>query len=288
MEMDAKPSRWTYLGMFLVVLAGTRFSVIGTTMPAGFGILWVPNAVLLAYLLRYAGKGGLLFCGLFCLGIYIGDPSDATLVFQLFVEPVDAASAVFIYAICSGWNMSRRIDTLGDLGKFLLCGPLAGTLIFSLVGASIYWVVGNSQGDLFFDYRVWWVSDALGMLIFTPLVLFWLQPEPMRVPRLRLYDYAALLLSAILFDGVLALRMTPFLMIPVVAYFAWRFERRISLAMTAAIAMTVPVMLARGFKPFGDIPDDVGIVHTQVFVLVIGVIGVGLSTWLRQRDAASS
>src|ERR1700760_4393401 len=117
---DTKPSLWIYLGMFLATLAGTRFSVVGTTMPAGFGILWVPNAVLLAYLLRYAGKGGMVFCGLFCLAVFIGDPSDTPLIFQLFVEPVDVASAVFIYAIAGNWGMSRSLDTLRDLGKFLV------------------------------------------------------------------------------------------------------------------------------------------------------------------------
>lgn len=283
-----KPSRWTYLAMFLATLAGTRFSVVGTTMPAGFGILWVPNAVLLAYLLRFAGNGGLLFCGLFCLAIFLGDPSDTTLVFQLFVEPVDAASAVFIYAICTSWRMSRSLETLRDLGKFVLCGPLAGTLIFAMVGASIYWVVGNSQGDLFFDYRVWWVSDALGMLIFTPLVLFWLQPEPLRAPRLQLYDYVALPLSAALIGSVFALRATPFLTIPAVAYVAWRFERRLSLMVVAVISMAVPYMLARGYKPLGEIPDDMAILRTQAFILAVAAIGIGLSTWRTQREAASS
>jgi integral membrane sensor domain MASE1 len=285
---DIKPGIWTYLGMFLVTLAGTRFSVVGTTMPAGFGILWVPNAVLLAYLLRFAGKGGLLFCGLFCLAVFSGDPSDTPLIFQLFVEPVDAASAVFIYAVVSNWGMSKSIESLRDLGKFAICGPLAGTLVFAIVGASIYWVIGNSQDDLFFDYRVWWVSDGLGVLIFTPLVLSWLQPDALRWPRLKPYDYPALLLSVIVIICVFALRLTPFLTVPVVAYAAWRFERRLSLAVMAGISMGVPFMLARGMKPLGDVPDDVGTLRTQGFILIIAVLGAGLSTWKRQREAASS
>jgi hypothetical protein len=41
-------------------------------------------------------------------------------------------------------------------------------------------------------------------------------------------------------------------------------------------------------KPLGDVPDDVGTLRTQGFILIIAVLGAGLSTWKRQREAASS
>ncbi len=63
-----------------------------------------------------------------------------------------------------------RFDSMRRLALFVVIAPVVGNLLAATLGAAISHWSGAPFGE---SLRAWWVSDALGMLLITPLVVAW-------------------------------------------------------------------------------------------------------------------
>jgi diguanylate cyclase (GGDEF)-like protein len=300
MKCAVKQSAFRRLAVFFLVpvgyFAGAKFGVQFTVMPEGIAILWLPNSVLLAALILRGGRGMLPLGLLVICAEVLADVPTFSMVESVLFGITNVAEAVFAYVLLMRSGFSPRFETLADLPRFVLAGPVAGALLASALGATVYTHFrGEEVGYLQF-LRIWWFGDAMGLLVFTPLILSFALGAPgllQLIRKTRPMDWARaglVIASLVLFvvsrDGVLwGMPFRPMLMLPFAILVAAQFQLRMVTTTTMLMALAVVVSTTRGYDPFGPIPPREAVMQAQEFVLVLCVVSLGLAALLSQLRA---
>jgi diguanylate cyclase (GGDEF)-like protein/PAS domain S-box-containing protein len=155
------------LGYLLAAVVG----IMLTREAGNAAALWPANALLLGVLLRSERSDWIAYvvgCGLanFAANFGFGDPAQIALGF-VFCNLVEVFTAVLLlrYLYPGQWDF-------GSLSQMLSFAAVSGVLAPS-VGASfgaglMYWAFNAPYASV---WGVWWVADAIGFLIVTPVVL---------------------------------------------------------------------------------------------------------------------
>ncbi|MDM5176313.1 EAL domain-containing protein [Massilia sp. DJPM01] len=111
--------------------------------------------------------------------------NTASLVTSLLL-PAAIGTGATLQAL-AGAGLIRRfvgfptpLDRTGDVLKFLALGGPLSCLISASVGATAVLLAGRVPPQNYaFTWGAWWIGDAIGVLVVTPLVLTWFgQPHP--------------------------------------------------------------------------------------------------------------
>jgi diguanylate cyclase (GGDEF)-like protein len=279
-----RPRWWFYILLPLVHFASVKLTFFCAVTPENEVVVWLPNAVLLAALMRFRGRRGWL------MGM-LSFASDLTANLAVFTPPVavqlgiiNLIEVVVTYLLMRRAGASSDLKRVEDLRKFTIAGPLVGTLLASLMAAAVLKTQMTTGTPYLTLTRLWWFGDALGMMIYTPLLLTLTQGNQERV-TLRKSDALAvpviIVLAGIIFStygGALdGISLTPTLLLPMVLYIAVRFGTRWTTLTVALVSLAISMMLTSGHKPFGDVSVHLEIVRAQEFILTLCIVGIGFS-----------
>ncbi len=140
-------------------------------------------------------------------------------------------------------------------------------------------------------WSTWWLGDAGGALVVTPLLVLWFRDPHLRWSRAQLAE-AIVLLSGILlvgqnvFGGLFtSSRNYPleFLCIPFLIWAAFRFTPRETATAVFLIAGLAISGTIAGFGPFVRRDTNESLVLLQVYVGVSAVIGLALAALVSER-----
>jgi PAS domain S-box-containing protein len=169
-----------------------------------------------------------------------------------------------------------------DIWRFVLLAALVSTTISATMGATSLSLSGFSPWpDYGAVWLTWWLGDAVGAVLVTPLLVLWSQDERVRWSRQQRLEAVLILLSIVvvgqvLFGGWLPSRLRnyplDFLAIPILVWTAFRFGRR-----EAATAMGLLSGIAlwgtlRGFGPFLRDTQHESLLLLQAFLGVTAVM----------------
>ncbi|HJV63345.1 MAG TPA: MASE1 domain-containing protein, partial [Albitalea sp.] len=306
--LQALRAAWQCAAAYLLVplghFAGAKFGVLYTVMPEGTAILWPPNSVLLAALLLRRGRGALPLSLLVIAAEVAADVPAFSLTEALLFGLVNVSEALLAYGILSRCSFDPRFGRLHDLNCFLLAAPAVAALAAAFAGAAVYSHFRGTEVSYLPFVRIWWFGDALGLLVFTPLVLGLAQGVQGSLARWRGWppgDWLTLALAAgavgvffashhAVLDGLV---FAPVLLLPFALLLASRFGLAVVCAGSAAMAMTLIVTLTQGRHPFGPLPAREEVLRTQEFVFILGLVPLGLGALLaqlrsRQRELESA
>lgn len=283
--------------MPLLYYLGARAGVALTIMPEGMAILWPPNSVLLAALIAFRGRRLVLFAVLALGAEVAADWPAFRLSESLLFGLANIAEAMVAHGLLTRWRFDPRLAAPIDLAKFVGAGPLAGALAAACGGAVVYSAFRGPETGYWEFLRIWWFGDALGLLIFTPLILsVWLvPPEGTRLPAaLRAFDgliglagLAVLgLLAASRDGGVLGMSVGPVLLLPFVIFVSARFSLVWTAGTVAVVTLSVVSLLTRGHPLFGSLPPRVAVIQAQEFIFIMSLVALGLSALLTQLRTA--
>ena len=264
--------------------AGAKLGAL-TVMPEGMAIIWPPNAVVLAALLRF-GAARLPLIGVVVIAAEVLASVPAfTPTEALLFGMINFAEACAAYLLLRRLRFDAGFGAPADVWKFFVACPIIAAGVASLLGAAVYAAFrGGETGYLEFA-RIWWFGDGLGLLIVTPLLLgfppfrtMWLG-APVRLTRA---DVAVAFAALIAMAAVWA-RAVPLLwVLPVILYVAARFPPRWVAATVAAGALFVVAAMIYGRHPFGALPPREAIIFAQRFIFILGIVGLGFSALLAQ------
>jgi PAS domain S-box-containing protein len=140
----------------------------------------------------------------------------------------------------------------------------------------------------------WWVGDALGALVVTPLLLVWLTPQQGPWPARRRLEAAALALATLVAgvavfmihrDVPLAVYPLHYTMFPLVIMAALRFGQRGTATVTFLVSVLAIWGTVEGAGPFAAMPTrHESLVMLQLFTAVIAVTGLVLGAAITERD----
>lgn len=292
---QAMRERPTWLACVLLPLlhyASVKLTFACAVSPENEVVVWLPNAVLLAALLHWRGQRAWLLAAL----IYASDLAANLPVFP----PVQAVcfgltnllEVLITWGLLRRWQVSPSLDRIQDLGRFLIAGPFIGALASSLLAGLVLRSLPNVSAPYPTLVLLWWIGDALGLLIYTPLLLAFAQRqrEAVRAGGVDAIVIAVTaVLAAVIMSGqgerYIGMPLTPNLLLPLVLYLAVRLGPRWTSVAVALISLLAAWGQTTGHKPFGDAPAHELILRTQEFILTLSIIGMGFAALLHEQKA---
>ena len=294
----ALPRFVVWLLVPLCYYAGAKLGVAAAVMPEGVSVLWPPNSVLLTAMLLGRGRDMPVIAALGILAEVLADVPTFTMPEALVFGITNALEAALACLLLKRWQFDPRLGTLADLRKFLLAGPMVAAPLAGALGAAVYSNYRGGQTTYLEFWRVWSLGDAMGLLMFTPLLLsvaIGRSARERRITRRRLHamDVVVILTGAALTaflasspgGTVFGMHVAPVLVLPCVVYIAARFELRIASAAVAVVGVAIAYATAHGRHPFGVLPQQEAAMRAQEFVLTMTLLALGLAALLGQlRD----
>jgi signal transduction histidine kinase/integral membrane sensor domain MASE1 len=152
-------------------------------IPPGYATaVFPPSGIALACILLFGYRAWPgVWLGSFLMNISVSlDTASAALILRTVLLAASIGAGASLQAVLSAFLVRRFVGypTLLteelDIIKFLILGGPVGCLISATVGVTSLFVAGLIElNNYFFSWWTWWIGDAIGVLIFTPLVLIW-------------------------------------------------------------------------------------------------------------------
>src|SRR5471032_133426 len=277
--------------LFLLHFASVKLTLFCAVTPEKVVVVWLPNAVLLAALVRFNGQRAPLMAALTFSSDILGNLGTFPLHEAVLLSIINLFEVMLSFLLMRRSGATFRLQRTQDLLRFVVAGPIAGTLAAALMAAVVMQHIGGNTTPYPTLVRLWWFGDALGLLIYTPMLLAFTYPPRQRRRRTWLDD-AGLALTLILATAVLFAQggtidgfpVTPTLLLPAVAVIAFRFGIRMTTLFFALISlgMTMTMTMTSHFKPFGDVPVYLETLHAQEFILTLCIVGIGFAVMLNE------
>ncbi len=198
------------------------------------------------------------------------------------LEGVTGAYLVNTYA-----HGKQVFDRWQDIFTFATLGAIVSTAVSATIGVTTLALGGFAPwagyGPI---WLTWWLGDAAGALILTPLLVLWAQG-----PRLRwrgnallervLFLAALLDVSWIVFGGVFAF---PYLTVPFLIWAAFRFDQRETATLIALLSVIAVWSTVHGLGPFvGRTPNE-SLLLLQAFMGLMVAVALPLGSVVKDNE----
>ena len=219
-----------------------------------------------------------------------------------FFSPIPASAAAGIglgnafSAIAAGYLLAATdfqtpLPRLKDVLRFLLLAVGLATTVAAFVGVTALTLAHTKAWAGYGSaWRIWWLGDAMGVLVITPLLLTGRQLlrgcRGWRVVEFGLLCGMVITTSSAIFgpwvgvrDDVLALVVFPF-----VVWAAIRFRVAGAAIVSLLIAMVALWGTAKGFGPFVNHSPLHNAVLLQIFIAVTAFTGLILAAVINEKE----
>ncbi|WP_211257726.1 MASE1 domain-containing protein [Lentzea albidocapillata] len=244
--------------------------------------LWLPTGIAVAALLmsgRRVWPG--ITLGAFATNISLGAP----LLSALLITAGNTAAPLLAWYLLTRFGFRPALDRLKDALLLVFAGALGAMSVSALVGAAALRAGGVIPwNDVPAVVSVWWTGDAMGVLVFTPLLLT--VPRHWNAPPRRLAEAAALLVVT----AVIAAFVTTtesrllFLVFPMLIWAALRFQHAVAAPCAVIIAVAAVMSAASGHFVAHDLLTTM--IVLQAFNGSVALTGLILSAVTSERNEA--
>jgi integral membrane sensor domain MASE1 len=267
---------------------GLRLAFVNRSATA----VWPPTGISLAALLVLGYQvWPAVFLGAFLANITTAG-SVATSVAIAVGNTLEALAGC--YLVNRFAHGHKAFSTAQDIFRFAVLAGLLSTAISATIGVTSLSLGGLASWS---DYRpiwtTWWLGDAGGALVVTPLLVLWFRYPHLRWNRSQLAEAVILLASIFLigqnvFGGLFSAssRNYPleFLCIPFLIWTAFRFSPRETATAVFVIAEIAIWGTLAGFGPFVRDGKNESLLLLQVYVSVSAVMGLALAALVSERQ----
>jgi PAS domain S-box-containing protein len=203
-------------------------------------------------------------------------------------------------ALAAGWLVRSyaggvsAVDSTAGIFRFVGFATIAA-LIGATVGLTSVMLTGFlGSSDPFKVWLTWWLGDATGAILVTPLILLWARPGE-RLSEPRALEFAVML-GSVVFVSLVMFAYAPiarqnlpiqFLSIPVLIWAAFRFAQREAVTACGVLSGLAVWGTARGYGPFGAFAPEHALPMLQGFTGSLSVTVLAASAEVairRQRD----
>lgn len=275
---------------------GAWFGVNCTIAPGGIAVLWPPNAVLLAAFLLCPPRQWPWLALAALAAELVADipvfPLWAAIGFGM-INVFEATLAAFLIRRLCGERIT--FTRLSEGRASLLSGPLLAAASAAALGAGMYVLLGRADGGYIGAWRAWWLGDALGLLVLTPVLVTgarWIAQRCWPRPSLsHLLEFLALAVLVTLLGSLAFLQnepntvqfyFAPILLLPLGLWAALRFDVLGAALITALISLLAVTHLVAGIYPYPNVGPAQAVWLTQEYLTIVVVVTVGLAILLHE------
>jgi diguanylate cyclase (GGDEF)-like protein/PAS domain S-box-containing protein len=249
--------------------------------------VWPPTGIAVAALLL----GGLRLWPGVAIGAFVGNLLNGA--------PVTTAAAITIgntvapvlgaFVLTKVLKIRTTLDRVSDVLALFFAGGF-GAMSISATAGTFALVVTGAAGDtpLASLWSLWWVGDAIGVVIFAPLILLLAQPEQTAPVVKRPSEWLALIAvtaaTAVAVFNV-SLPVVFLVFIPVV-WAALRFEQFGAACVTVALAVIALAETVSGDGPFTFLSPTENLISIQTFNGAVAFLSFVLAAVMSRRRRA--
>ncbi len=279
------------IGILTVIyfIAG-KLGLILASLHASASPVWPPAGIALAgsLLLGYRAWPAIF------IGAFLVNVTSAGNVATSFA----IATGNTLEALVGAWLVNRFaggpnvFDRAQDVFKFALAAGIS-TIISPTLGVTSLGVAGFADwANCGAIWLTWWLGDATGDLVFTPLVLLWSVASKRRWNKKEAVEVGALLLLLVLLSGVVfggwsavSARNYPIVLIcgPVVIWTAFRFTQRETATGIFILSAIAVWGTLHGFGPFVRETENQSLLALQWWTAVLSITAMALSAGMAER-----
>ncbi|WP_218920330.1 MASE1 domain-containing protein [Lentzea guizhouensis] len=243
--------------------------------------LWLPTGISVAALFLFGGRiAPGIAVGALAANIALNGLGPAVLV-----TIGNTTAPLLAWYLLTRFGFRTELDRLKDALLLVFVGAFGAMAVSALVGALSLRLFGIIPWhDVLPVFSVWWTGDAMGVLVFTPLLLTF--PRTWHAPPARVLEAAAIFASA----AVLSLFVTTselrflFLVFPMLIWAALRFQHTV--AAPCAVIISVAAVLSAASGTFAQTDLLTTMIVLQAFNGSVALTGLILSAITSERNEA--
>jgi PAS domain S-box-containing protein len=240
----------------LSAMIGLRFF---TTPGEGIATVWPASGVLLgALLVSSRRKWPLLLASAGCANILANLAGHNTLTVSTLLTGVNLVESIVVAGSCRLFvGPSIDLSRLRDMFRFLVVIVCCTPVTALLGGLSVWLSFGTPFGDA---WHIWFVADALGMLIVTPAMLCLRHTVRRRtrpMPRWRVVEALLLIgvtatVAVVIFfsPAIPGFVQLPYPLFPLMVWAALRFRTRGAVSIALLLTCIALIGTVQGLGPF--------------------------------------
>ena len=284
----------------LIIFLAAKLGLEASLIYHNISLIWPASGISIAILLL---KGKQLWPGI-TIGAFLATASTGIgWGFAFGAAVANTVEALFANYCVQSWQISYQLNRTYDVLKLLLIITIITPATASLIGVTSFCLNFNCSTELFLTLAwQWWIGNAMGALIFTPLLLAWSRDYPNSfLPTLRSkkglqvgIGFSLLIITNLVIFGVIETSFLEFydyplqyLCFPFLIWSGFCLQQR---GVTTAIFLTVVIAILGILKDTGPFTNHDSL-HANLFVLwsfitVISIPTLLLSSAVAERQLA--
>ena len=252
-------------------------------------VIWPPTGIALAVLLL---RGPELWPGIW-IGALIANLTAS--------EPIATAAGIAtgntLEALAAVWllrrvGFSNSVERLRDVLALVLCAGALATTVAATIGVTSLCLGGVQPWPRFGTlWAVWWLGDAIGALLFAPLLLSWHGWRRIRWSRARILECLLLLAGLVVttwlvFTQPSAPHLHPYayVVFPFVIWSALRFDQGGTSLVVVAASITAIWGTVDSRGSIGSVETSASLFYLQGYMGVVATTGLMLGAAIRERN----
>ena len=279
------------IGILIVIyfIAG-KLGLMLASLHASASPVWPPAGIALAAILLLGNR---VWPAIF-IGAFLVNATTAGNIATSFA----IATGNMLEALAGAWLVNQFAggknfcDRPQGVFKFALAAAIS-TIVSPIFGVTSLALAGFADWTHYGAiWLTWWLGDATGDLVFTPLVLLWSVASKRRWNKKEAAEVGALLLLLVLLSGLvfggwieISGRNYPiaFIFGPVVIWTAFRFTQRETATGIFILSAVAVWGTLHGFGPFVRETENQSLLALQWWTAVLTITAMALSAGMAER-----
>src|SRR5919202_600414 len=257
--------------------------------------IWPAAGIALAavLLLGYHLWPGVFLGG--CMAHFIGEQLTGTAILSgLCIGTGNAVGTVLAaYLIKRSVGNHQPLNRVRDVFSFVFLAALLSPIADANIGVTALGLFGEAPWSAYgVVWWTWWISEVVGILVFTPMVLAWSQgvKKPGQQFKQRFAEGAILIFLTVAITRITFGGGYPvvYMLIPLLVWAAFRFGQPASTLLVVIISVISIVGTVQGFGPFVRTSQNESLLLLQSFLGVIALTTLILSAVIAENEQANT
>ena len=269
------------LAYFLAAKLGLRLAYSNENVTS----VWPPTGIAVAALVLLGPK---LWPGVTLGAILANLSNSAGAGTSIGIAAGNTLAPLLAVTLLRRGGFDPALHRLRDVLGLVFLGGLASMLV-SATGGVVALSIAGDVGSLASTWLVWWVGDALGVVLFAPLILTFATKEKESSPFLaRPWEAVALFTGASIASLLVFSTHVPLahLVFPFAIWTAVRFSPRGASALTVLVSVIAIVQTVNGHGPFSMLNRTTNLLSLQTFNAAVALASLSLAAVIAERRVA--
>ena len=284
------------LGLTAVYAVAGKLGLTLAIVHASATAVWPPTGIALAALLILGRSAWpAIYLGAFLVNVSTAGNAISSAGIALGNTLEAVAGAYLVTRWANGRHLCERPR---DLVRFALLAAGASTAVAATVGVTTLAAAGFARWEAYTPiWFTWWMGDAAGALIVTPVLLLWANNPSVHWERRDGLEAAALLVCLIVtgelvFGGVIGGRWghdpLEFVCLPLLLWAAFRFGAREAATAVLLLAAVAIHGTVHGTGPFARSSANRSLLLLQAFMAVTSLMTLTVAAVVSRRRRAEN